>query len=91
LGGARLEAELKLRQQVVLTLAMNREAALLDEKNDISIVNVLDNPNLPIEKTRPKRAIVTLTSFLLVVLGTWCWSNRKWIRSRLVLGDGSVA
>ena len=41
LKGSRLETELRLRQQLVSAIAMNREQALLEEKNDIPILNML--------------------------------------------------
>lgn len=82
--GARLEAELKLRQQLVMTLAMNREQALMEEKNDIPILNILDPGNLPIDKSRPGRSKIVLFSFFLVSAGTWVWLNREWVRARLL-------
>lgn len=81
--GARLEAELKLRQQLVLTLSMNREQALLEEKNDIPIVNILDPANLPIDKSRPTRAVIVILGFLLSTIGAWLWRNRVWIKAVL--------
>ena len=87
LRGNRLETELKLRQQLVTTLAMNREQALLEEKNDIPILNVLDPANLPIDKSKPARSIIVLLVTLLVGLGTWGWQNREWIRERLLSDD----
>lgn len=87
LKGTRLETELHLRQQLVTTLAMNREQALLEEKNDIPILNVLDPANLPIEKSRPARSVIVLLAALLVGLGAWAWQNREWIRERLLADD----
>ncbi len=83
LRGARLEAELNLRRQLVLTLAINREQALLEAKNDIPILNVLDAGNLPIDKSRPARAIIILLVTLLSGLGAWGWQNQNWLRERL--------
>jgi len=85
--GARLEAELKLRQQLVMTLAMNREQALMEEKNDIPILNVLDPGNLPVDKSRPARSSIVLLAFFLVSAGSWAWQNREWIKERLLDGD----
>jgi uncharacterized protein involved in exopolysaccharide biosynthesis len=90
LRGMRLETELHLRQQLVTTLAMNREQALLEEKNDIPILNVLDPANLPIDKSKPARSIIVLLAALLVGLGTWVWQNRDWIRERLLADDESI-
>jgi uncharacterized protein involved in exopolysaccharide biosynthesis len=87
LKGTRLENELRLRQQLVTTLAMNREQALLEEKNDIPILNMLDPGNLPIEKSKPARSIVVLLATLLVAAGGWTWLNREWVRARLLADE----
>lgn len=87
LRGNRLEAELKLKQQLVMTLAMNREQALLEEKNDVPIVNVLDGANLPIDKSRPKRTNIVILAFVLISAGAWAWQNREWIYARLLDRD----
>lgn len=82
LRGGRLEAELRLRQQLVTTLAMNCEQALLEEKNDVPILNVMDPANLPIEKSKPHRSLLVLLASLLAGLGCWAWLNRVWIQGR---------
>jgi uncharacterized protein involved in exopolysaccharide biosynthesis len=83
LKGSRLETELRLRQQLVTTLAMNREQALLEEKNDIPILNVLDPANLPIEKSKPTRSVMVLLVMMLVGAGGWSWLNREWVKIKL--------
>lgn len=83
LRGMRLEAELKLRQQLVTTLALSREQALMEEKNDIPILNVLDPGNLPIDKSKPVRSRLVFLAFFLVSAGAWAWFNREWVRERL--------
>lgn len=87
LRGSRLETELRLRQQLVSTLAMNREQALLEEKNDIPILNLLDPGNLPIEKSKPARFVLILLGTLLVGAGGWAWLNREWVRARLLADE----
>jgi uncharacterized protein involved in exopolysaccharide biosynthesis len=87
LKGSRLETELRLRQQLVSAIAMNREQALLEEKNDIPILNVLDSGNLPIEKSKPARSVMVLLAMLLVGAGGWIWLNREWVRARLLADD----
>lgn len=87
LKGSRLETELHLRQQLVTSIAMNREQALLEEKNDIPILNVLDPANLPIEKSKPKRSGMVLLAMMLVGAASWVWFNREWVQNRLI-GDG---
>lgn len=87
LKGSRLETELRLRQQLVSAIAMNREQALLEEKNDIPILNMLDPGNLPIDKSKPSRSVMVLLAMLLVGAGGWVWLNRGWVRERLLADD----
>lgn len=87
LRGARLEAELKLRQQLVMTLAVNREQALMDEKNDIPILNVMDPGNLPVEKSGPVRSLYVLTAFFAGFFGSLSWMYREWILKCLIDAD----
>ena len=79
--GAGLEAEWKLRTQMVMTLSMNREQALLEEKNDLPILNVMDPGNLPVEKSGPARSRLVLVAFFLAGLGVFAWENRSLIRN----------
>ena len=65
LEGARLEMEYRLRQQLIATLTQNREQALLEAKNDMPILNVLDPGNLPIDKSGPARTQIVLFFVLL--------------------------
>lgn len=90
LKGSRLETELRLRQQLVAAIAMNREQALLEEKNDIPILNVLDLGNLPIDKSKPARSVIVLLAMMLVGAGGWIWLNRDWVRSRLLADDDEI-
>jgi uncharacterized protein involved in exopolysaccharide biosynthesis len=83
LRGARLENELRLRQQLVTTLAMNREQALLEEKNDIPILNVMDPADLPSDKSKPARSIIVLATTLLVGAVAWTVINREWLLAKL--------
>jgi len=87
LKGSRLETELRLRQQLVSAIAMNREQALLEEKNDIPILNILDPGNLPIDKSKPTRSVMVLLAIMVVGAGGWLWLNREWVRARLLAED----
>ena len=88
--GARREAEYKLRQQLVLTLSLNLEQALMDEKNDIPIVNILDDANLPIDKSKPKRFMMVTLAFLGASIGFLGWLHRERIRALLSETDMEV-
>jgi len=83
LKGLRLENELKLRTQIVTTLAISLEQALIEEKNDMPILNVLDKGNLPQEKSGPKRSTFVALAFLLGFFGLLGWENRDYLKSRL--------
>lgn len=87
LKGARLETELRLRQQLVTTLAMNREQALLEEKNDIPILNVMDPADLPADKSKPPRSLIVLAVTLLAGAGACTWLNREWLKAWLQTDD----
>ena len=81
--GLRLDNELKLRSQLVTTLAIAHEQALLEEKNDMPILNILDAGNLPYEKHGPPRAIIVIVGWLVGLLGCWSLRNWSWIEGRL--------
>jgi hypothetical protein len=69
---------------------MNREQALLEEKNDIPILNMLDPGNLPIDKSKPARSVMVLLGMLVVGAGGWIWLNRDWVRTRLLAEDDEI-
>lgn len=83
LHGASLEAELNLRRQLVSTIAMNREQALLEAKNDVPILNILDPGNLPAEKSSPPRALMVVIAALLGGLLVFGWDNHRKITAFL--------
>jgi uncharacterized protein involved in exopolysaccharide biosynthesis len=84
LEGMRLEADMKLHQQLIMTLAVNREQALLEEKNDVPILNVLDPPSQPIDKSWPPRSMLVLMSFAVAFFAKLALEQRGWIASRLL-------
>ena len=84
LKGAGLEAELRLRQQLVTTLALSREQALMEEKDDVPILNVLDPGNLPIDKSRPSRSVLVLFIMALVAVGLWTYHQWPWVKANLI-------
>ena len=91
LRGARLEADLNLRRQLITTLTMNREQALLDAKNDIPILNVLDPGFLPVDKSKPSRSRLVFLVIFLAGLGSWVWFNREWVKVRLLANEDEPA
>ncbi|BDU70456.1 hypothetical protein GETHOR_25570 [Geothrix oryzae] len=83
LKGIRLETELRLRQQLVSSISMTREQSLLEEKNDLPILNLLDAGNLPFDKSRPARANMVFWASFFTGLCSWAWFNREWLRVKL--------
>jgi uncharacterized protein involved in exopolysaccharide biosynthesis len=80
LKGQRLENELKLRVQLVTTLTIGHEQALLEEKNDIPIINILDSANLPHEKSGPPRTMIVMGVAVLNLVVYYIVSGRIKIR-----------
>ena len=74
---------MRLKQQLLTTLAMSREQALMEEKNDVPILNILDPGHVPIEKSGPVRSRMVLAVCFLVGGGLWGWQNRGWIQAKV--------
>ena len=91
LKGNGLDNELKLRTQLVSTLAIAREQALLEEKNDMPILNVLDVGNLPFEKSGPSRASIVGISLFLGTILSFSFVNRVLLRKLLATYRGETA
>jgi capsule polysaccharide export protein KpsE/RkpR len=87
LKGIRLENELKLRTQLVTNLAISREQALLEEKNDMPILNVLDAGNLPIDKSGPPRLLMVLGVVILLTASSMAWRHRDDFKAFLRAAD----
>ena len=77
LRGLRIESELALKKELVSSLSLSREQALLDEKNDMPILNLLDSGNYPYDKSRPARSMYVLAIFFLVTLGLILYDSRN--------------
>lgn len=83
LKGMRYEADLKLQQQLVATLVVSREQALLEEKNDMPILNVMDEGNFPFEKSWPVRSIYVGGAFLVAAVAVFGFDRKAQIRNWL--------
>ncbi len=87
LKGKRLQDEMERQRALIATLYSQQEQALLDQKDDVPVLNILDEGNLPIEKSGPPRGLITAVSFLLFGLFAWVARNRLRISDRLIEKD----
>lgn len=76
-----LQAELQLSQKLFNELSYQLEQAKLKEGSDAAVIQVLDPPQIPLERSSPKRAI-TAALFLIVglVLSTMTLAVRAVLR-----------
>lgn len=75
--GMRLEGELNLRRQLLTSLFVSREKALLDAKNDIPNLTVMDAASLPQQKSKPNRGKTVIYATFLAFLLVWSIDNRR--------------
>jgi uncharacterized protein involved in exopolysaccharide biosynthesis len=67
---ARYQRDMRINEELFLTLRKEYEMAKLDEHKDMPAVDVLDAPEVPIFKTAPmKRKIVTFFTFVGLLAG----------------------
>jgi uncharacterized protein involved in exopolysaccharide biosynthesis len=87
LRGDRLSAEVLLRRQVVSALTLSREQALMDEKDDIPILNVLDEANLPVQKSSPSRSVWVVAAMAFTFVSVWVLGRRKDLLAHLFVKE----
>lgn len=78
-----LESKLALQRQLLASLIVSREKSLLDSKNDMPNLTVLDQASLPSEKSGPNRSLIVMYTAFLVLLVSWCLDNRNQLYERL--------
>lgn len=77
LTGARLEADLAMHRQMVQTLTMSFQQNMLNGSNDTPVLNILDHPNMPIQKSFPSRGLWAIGAFVMGFLVTLGWKRRE--------------
>jgi hypothetical protein len=82
--GAQLKEGLDLWKQVVMNLTLNHEQALLEAQNDTQTLLLMDPGNLPLEKSRPARALIVFTVAAVVGVGSWAVQNRTALINRIL-------
>jgi uncharacterized protein involved in exopolysaccharide biosynthesis len=83
LEGLRLEADLLSKRQLVASMNLSLQQAMVDESNAMPVLSVLDPPNLPNRKSGPSRSLLVLVGFLMVAMGSWLSRNWRWLASRV--------
>ena len=83
LEGLRLEAELLSKRQLVASMNLALQQAMVDESNTMPVLSVLDQPNLPSRKSGPSRSLFVIAGFLLVAAASWLSRNWRWLAGRI--------
>jgi len=65
----RLAREVQVKGTIDLELRKQAEIAKIDEKKQITTINMLDGGREPVKKERPKRATNAVIGFLLAFVG----------------------
>ena len=82
--GTQLREQLDLWKQMVMNLSLNHEQALLEAQNDTQTLLLLDPGNLPVEKSKPARALIVFAAMAAVGLGSWFYLNRSTVYDRFI-------
>lgn len=87
--GAQLKERVDLWRQVVANLTLNHEQALLDAQNDTQTLLLLDPGSLPLEKSRPSRALIVFVAAAAAGAGSWAVHNRNAILNRILAKENA--
>jgi uncharacterized protein involved in exopolysaccharide biosynthesis len=64
----RLGRQVSVQQELYLTLRREYETARIEEVNNIPLLTVIDEPNVPGRRIRPKRTVTVLLTTLVIAL-----------------------
>jgi len=68
LEDARLQRDVLVNQEIMIQLQKQYEIAKIDEARDMPVLDVIDSPMKPIEKSKPKRRIIVLVGGIAAIL-----------------------
>jgi len=68
LEDARLQRDVLVNQEIMIQLQKQYEIAKIDEARDMPVLDVIDSPMKPIEKSKPKRKIIILVGGIAAIL-----------------------
>lgn len=70
LEDARLQREVLINQEVMIQLQKQYEMAKIEEAKDLPVLDVIDSPRIPVEKSKPQRKKIVLVGLVLgLILG----------------------
>jgi len=67
LEDARLQRDVLMNQEIMIQLQKQYEIAKIDEARDMPVLDIIDPPMKPIEKSRPKRKMIVLAGGVAAV------------------------
>jgi uncharacterized protein involved in exopolysaccharide biosynthesis len=67
LEDARLQRDVLLNQEIMIQLQKQYEIAKIDEARDMPVLDIIDTPMKPIEKSKPKRRIIIMAGGVAAV------------------------
>jgi len=70
LEDARLQRDVLMNQEIMIQLQKQYEIAKIDEARDIPVLDVIDSPLKPIEKSKPKRKLIVLAGVVAAIFFT---------------------
>jgi hypothetical protein len=73
-----------------MNLTLNHEQALLEAQNDTQTLLLMDPGSLPLEKSRPHRALIVCAVASAVGAGSWAVRNRTAILNRILAKEHSA-
>lgn len=84
---ARLLREVEVQNKILEVIIPQYEQARMEESKDIPSIQVLDKPNVPINKAKPKRAIIVIATIVMAaimsVVFVLFWERTHDVRLRL--------
>jgi hypothetical protein len=73
-----------------MNLTLNHEQALLEAQNDTQTLLLMDPGSLPLEKSRPHRALIVCAVASAAGLCSWAVRNRAAITNRILAKEHSA-
>lgn len=88
----RLTRDVSLNQEIMLQLQKQYESAKIEEAKDLPVLDIIDSPRIPVEKSKPKRRMIAMGGLaggiilgILAALGYDAWL--EWRRKKQTVVD----